>query len=82
MHASCYDILQNLVAKVTGKSMFAMLKQPPTGFYAYLYVDPVGVMIVTGLTFTTTTTIDLLVNYDIRIPATYTAKLTKSRLKA
>ena len=30
MHASCYDVLQTFVAKVTGKSMFAMLSQPLT----------------------------------------------------
>ena len=80
MHASCYDILQNLVAKVTSKSMLTMLNQPPTGSHGYLYTDPVAVMMITGLSATTTTTIELLVNYDILIPARYTPKLTKPHL--
>ncbi|CAE7833030.1 unnamed protein product [Symbiodinium microadriaticum] len=80
MHASCYAILQSLIAAVTGKTMFAMLREPPTGSHDYLYIDPVAVTMITGIAATTTTTIELLVNYDIVIPAKYTAKLNRENL--
>ena len=36
MRASCYDVLHTLVAKVTGKSMFAMLRPPPAEPHDFL----------------------------------------------
>ncbi|CAE7932905.1 agtpbp1, partial [Symbiodinium necroappetens] len=67
--------------KVTGKTMFAMLRPPPTESHDYLFIDPVAIMMITGLTTTTTTTIELHISYDIVIPAKYTAKLTRQRLE-
>ena len=60
--------------------MFAMLRQPTTEPHDFLYIDPVAVMMLNGLSSTAVTTIELLVNYDIMIPAKFTAKLTYSRL--
>ena len=51
-----------------------------TGEYEYLYIDPVALMMINGMNVTTTTTIELLVNYDITTPARYTQKFTKSRI--
>ena len=59
--------------------MFAMLRPPPQGELEFLYIDQVGVMMIDGKTVTSTTTIAMLFNYDIRIPARFTEKLTKSR---
>ena len=48
MHMSCYQVLQTVIAKVTGKSMFALLRPPPTGEFEFLYIDPVAVMMTNG----------------------------------
>ncbi|CAE7346292.1 unnamed protein product [Symbiodinium sp. KB8] len=65
--------------EVVKKSMFAMLRPPPAELYDFRCIDPVAVMMINGLSFTVVKRprpSSLLVNYDIMIPAMYTAKLT------
>ena len=76
---SCLAVLQTLVAKVTGLKMFATWRKPPHGPGDYLYIDPVGVIILNGQEVPSVTTIEMIVDYDIQIPACFTEKLSKSR---
>ena len=50
-----------------------------TGNPNFLYLDPVGFMMMSSVQATAVTTIKVLVNFDIQIPSNYTPKLTNSR---
>ena len=82
MHYSCYSVLTELIAKVTGDKMFSVLREPPNRAVDYLHIDPVGVLMMNNVNTTAVTTIEMIVNYSIQLPARFTEKLTKSHATA
>ena len=49
VHASCYAILSDLIAKVVGDRHFAYMREPNERVTDYLLIDPVGVIMVAGV---------------------------------
>ena len=45
----------------------------------YLHIDPVGILMMNDVNTTTVTTIEMIVNYSIQLPARFVENLTKTR---
>ena len=57
MHFSCLGVLCEIIPKITGYSQFALIRPTPTGPTEFLYIDPVGVILMQSLKDTSATTI-------------------------
>ena len=44
MHLSCSCVLSEIIPKLTGYESFSWIKPPPTGPTEFLYIDPVGIV--------------------------------------
>ena len=45
MHFSCLGVLCEIIPKITGYSQFSLIRPTPTGPTEFLYIDPVGVIL-------------------------------------
>ena len=82
MHLSCLWVLSEIIPKLTGYESFSVIRPPPTGPTEFLYIDPVGIVMMQSLKDTSADTIALLIdhNIDIQVPAKMTDKVVKRKI--
>eukprot|EP00439_Symbiodinium_sp_Y106_P030326 s7727_g3.t1 len=79
MHFSCLGLLN---PKVTGYTMYSLIRPAPSRPTAYLYIDPVGVVLIQILKDTSADTLAFLVDHDVQVPAKFVDKMTKRKSDA
>ena len=77
MHCSCLGVLNEIIPKITGYSTFSLIRPAPTGPTEFLYIDPVGVILMQSLKDSSADTIALLIDHDVQVPAKFTDKVIK-----
>ena len=82
MHFSCLGLLNELIPKVTGYTMYSLIRPAPSRQTAYLYIDPVGVVLTQSLKDTSADTLAFLVDHDVQVPAKFLDKITKHKIDA
>ena len=82
MHFSCLGVLCVIIPKITGYSQFSLIRPTPTGPTEFLYIDPAGVILMQSLNDTSATTIALLIDHNVQVPAKFTDKVTKQKIDA
>eukprot|EP00439_Symbiodinium_sp_Y106_P022887 s4429_g2.t2 len=82
MHFSCLGLLNELIPKVTGYTMYSLIRPAPSRPTAYLYIDPVGVVLIMSLRETSADTLAFLVDHDVQVPAKFVDKITKRKIDA
>ena len=82
MHFSCRGLLNELIPKVTGYTMYSLIRPAPSRPTAYLYIDPVGVVLIMSLRETSADTLAFLVDHDVQVPAKFVDKITKRKIDA
>ena len=80
MHVSCLGVLCEIIPKITGYSQFSLIRPAPTGPTEFL--TPVGVILMQSLRDKSATTIALLIDHDVQVPAKFTDKVTKPKIDA
>ena len=80
MHYSCLCVLGEIVPKLTGYTSSSLIRPPPAGPREFLYVDPVGVVLIQSLKDTSADTIALLIDHNIQVPAKFTDKVVKRKI--
>ena len=68
MHFSCLGLLNEHIPKVTGYTMYSLIRPAPNRPTAYLYIDPVGVVLIMSLRETSADTLGFLVDHDVQVP--------------
>ena len=68
-HFSCLGLLNELIPKVTGYTMYSLIRPAPNRPTAYLYIDPVGVVLIMSLRETSADTLGFLVDHDVQVPS-------------
>ena len=82
MQFSCLGLLNELIPKVTGYTMYSLIRPAPCRPTAYLYIDPVGVVLIQSLKDTSADTLAFLVDHDVQVPAKFVDKITKRKIDA
>ena len=82
MHFSCLGLLNELIPKVTGYTMYSLIRPAPNRPTAYLYIDPVGIVLIMSLRETSADTLAFLVDHDVQVPAKFVDKITKRKIDA
>ena len=82
VHWRCLQVLNEVLPRVTGCTSFAMLVDPRHASInsSFLNLDMVGTTLITHIDECSATTIAFFIDHDIRVPAKYVDKLTKSRV--
>eukprot|EP00439_Symbiodinium_sp_Y106_P018060 s4429_g2.t1 len=73
---------QTNLATVTGYTMYSLIRPAPSRPTAYLYIDPVGVVLIMSLRETSADTLAFLVDHDVQVPAKFVDKITKRKIDA
>ena len=80
MHLSCLGVLNEIIPQITGYSTFSLIRPAPTGPTEFLYIDPVGVILMQSLKDSSADTIALLIDHDVQVPAKFTNKVIKRKI--
>ena len=80
MHFSCLGVLNDIIPKITGYSTLSLIRPAPTGPTEFLYIDPVGVILMQSLKDSSADTIALLIDHDVQVPAKFTDKVIKRKI--
>ena len=80
MHFSCLGVLCEIIPKITGYSQFSLIRPAPTGPTEFLYIDPVGVILMQSLKDASANTIVPLIDHNVQVPAKFTDKVVKRKI--
>ena len=82
MHYSCLGVLSDLIPRITAHVQFSLIRPAPTGKVEFLYIDPVGVLLMQSLKDNSAVTTALLVDHNIQVPAKFIYRLNKRKIDA
>ena len=82
MHFSCLGVLNEIIPKITGYATYSLIRPAPTGPTEFLYIDPVGVVLMQSLKDTSADTLALLIDHEVQVPAKFVDKVTKRKIDA
>ena len=82
MHFCCLGLLNEIIPKVTGYTMYSLIRPASNRATAYLYIDPVGCVLVQSMKETTALHLGFLIDHDIQVPAKFVEKISKRKIDA
>ena len=82
MHFCCFGLLNEIIPKVTGYTMYSLIRPAPNRATAYLYIDPVGCVLVQSMKETSANHLGFLIDHDIQVPAKFVDKNSKRKIDA
>eukprot|EP00439_Symbiodinium_sp_Y106_P080074 s2620_g18.t2 len=82
MHYSCLGVLSDLIPRITGYVQFSLIRPAPAGKVEFLYIDPVGVLLMQSMKDNTAVTTALLIDHNIQVPARFIDRLNKRKIDA
>ena len=82
MHFCCLGLLNEIIPKVTGYTMHSLIRPAPNRSTAYLYIDPVGCVLVQSVKETPAIHLGFLIDHDFQVPAKFVEKISKRKIDA
>ena len=82
MHYSCLGVLSDLIPRITGYVQFSLIRPAPTGKVEFLYIDPVGVLLMQSMRDNSAMTTALIIDHNIQVPARFIDRLNKRKIDA
>ena len=82
MHFCCLGLLNEIIPKVTGYTMYSLIRPAPNRSTAYLYIDPVGCVLVQSVKETPAIHLGFLIDHDFQVPAKFVEKISKRKIDA
>ena len=82
MHFCCLGLLNEVIPKVTGYTMYSLIRPAPNRPTAYLYIDPVGCVLVQSVKETPALQLGFLIDHDMQVPVKFVEKISKRKIDA
>ena len=82
MHYCLLGLLNEIIPKVTGYTLYSLIRPATTRPTGYLYIDPVGCVLVQSLKETSALHLGFLIDHDIQCPAKFVEKINKRKVEA
>ena len=74
--------MNEIIPKVTGYTMYSLIRPAPNRATAYLYIDPVGCVLVQSMRETSAIHLGFLIDHEIQVPAKFVEKISKRKIDA
>ena len=82
MHFCLLGLLNEVIPKVTGHTLYSLIRPATNRPTGYLYVDPVGCVLVQSIKETPAIHLGFLIDHDIQCPAKFVEKISKRKVEA
>ena len=82
MHHCLLGLLNEIIPKVTGHTLYSLIRPATNRPTGYLYIDPVGCVLVQSIKETPALHLGFLIDHDIQIPAKFAEKISKRKVEA
>ena len=81
MHFCFLGLLNEIIPKVTGHTLYSLIRPATNRPTGYLYIDPVGCVLVQSIKETPAPHLGFLIDHDIQCPAKFVEKISKRKVE-